>query len=827
MTSHSAFLELAAAAVDFPLSPSDRARLNRHLAECPACARSSAAFRSDAAEIAATRVPLLPERRGDEILRAVLRPEPLVHPLRLVLAVALLGLLMVGALVAGSRLLRENHPLEVMPPILLVSPSAGPQTSDSPAPSSPPTASGVLAVTHGDGSGKTWIETVDIATGATTKLGDGSDPAWMGTAQLAYTCANVGGDFNGVCFVRPADGKPSTVVPDADGPVPAPDNRRLVLHRGMVDVGETWIVQADGNALSKVTAGSYLQWSPDGTRLLGQPESSQYQVAVIGVDGSGQRVLGDGYDPAWSPDGASVAYAVVSGSDVALNVVDVATGASVRRYSVTAPREIRAPAWLPDGGLVFVLDGDLWRLPAGAGEPVRLTTGLAVGTDPALGAPVVSPDGRFVAFTTGSGDAARVGTASVDGGWTMLPMTSGPVTQPAWAPGATVVGSAGSNVLGDAWRQVDLPTTATRPITSISAVTAGGPGFVAVGMGWQADASTVEAVVLTSADGRTWTRAPKQDATNYGPPITPTSGPTVGMIDVAAGGPGIVAVGYAARPELRPTAWFSADGITWERTVLDDTLFRRVSAVTSDGTRFVIVGQDRDEATSAAAIKSAHGRAAVWTSTDGRSWTRVQDPALAAGSLIDTMEDPASGGMSDIAAGPAGLVGVGSTCQPNPVGCSPAVWFSTDGTAWQRATLPTLGGGLGSVIATPTGYVATGGEACDTSARPSGACPGLVLTSADGRTWTRVPFPQDGELGTITAVGDRLFLTAQGATTGVWVSQDGTSWAPAAIQGGIAPTEPSPEAIRWRLAARDGVAVMFAPSWTASEPTAWVSPIGK
>ena len=96
-------------------------------------------------------------------------------------------------------------------------------------------------------------------------------------------------------------------------------------------------------------------------------------------------------------------------------------------------------------------------------------------------------------------------------------------------------------------------------------MTAGGPGFVAVGRGCltTVDPPTCEGVVWTSADGQTWVRGPASDATDTGATF-PTSGPELGMFDVARGA-GIVAIGYAARPDLQATIWFSPDAVTWER----------------------------------------------------------------------------------------------------------------------------------------------------------------------------------------------------------------------------------------------------------------------
>ena len=64
MKPHDTFLELAAIAIDFPLAPADRGRLEQHLASCPACARRASAFRGDALALGHLPAVILPERRA-------------------------------------------------------------------------------------------------------------------------------------------------------------------------------------------------------------------------------------------------------------------------------------------------------------------------------------------------------------------------------------------------------------------------------------------------------------------------------------------------------------------------------------------------------------------------------------------------------------------------------------------------------------------------------------------------------------------------------------------------------------------------------------------
>jgi hypothetical protein len=302
-------------------------------------------------------------------------------------------------------------------------------------------------------------------------------------------------------------------------------------------------------------------------------------------------------------------------------------------------------------------------------------------------------------------------------------------------------GSSGSpsGVEGYAWAEAIVPDDRGRPIGALEAVSTGAGGFVAVGRGCTGDVEadlTCEAVVWVARDGRTWSRAPVQAALDVGGYVT-TSGPEVGMFDVAGGADGVVAIGYAHTGRaMQPTAWFSPDGLTWQRTALAADDRYRVTAVTWDGQRYVAVGEDRSEWDGTLeGMSSAVVRAAAWTSPDGVAWTRAPAASsLEVGGLIDTMEDPSSGGMADVAEAPGGLVAVGSTCDGPARSCEPAAWLSQDGLTWERLGGLPAGNGRLSAVATVGGelpVVAVGAWTCAEGERlPGGGWAGRSPTTS-------------------------------------------------------------------------------------------------
>lgn len=140
---------------------------------------------------------------------------------------------------------------------------------------------------------------------------------------------------------------------------------------------------------------------------------------------------------------------------------------------------------------------------------------------------------------------------------------------------------------------------------------AGGPGLVAVGhTGGPDDA---DAVVWTSLDGLTWSRVAHDEAVFGG-------ADNQEMFDVTTGGPGLVAVGWDGTGRWEDpisdeaAVWTSVDGITWTRVLHDKEVYGpgAMLSVTSDGQGLVAVG--------------IHGSdPPLWTSPDGVTWSRLID----------------------------------------------------------------------------------------------------------------------------------------------------------------------------------------------------------
>jgi len=125
--------------------------------------------------------------------------------------------------------------------------------------------------------------------------------------------------------------------------------------------------------------------------------------------------LGQGEDPAWSPDGSTIVYRYtgVTGNDPGLWLMD-SNGANPRR--ITNGRD-RRPIWSGDGRyIIFMrqideLDWDVFRLDLESNVLLALS---APGAQDGL--PTLSPGGTLVAFVSDRDDTWNIYTVPLDGG---------------------------------------------------------------------------------------------------------------------------------------------------------------------------------------------------------------------------------------------------------------------------------------------------------------------------------------------------------------------------------------------------------------------------
>lgn len=105
-------------------------------------------------------------------------------------------------------------------------------------------------------------------------------------------------------------------------------------------------------------------------------------------------------EPAWSPDGRSIAYFSDESGEYELRVRDQTGAGDVRRFRLSeTPRFYAGLRWSPDGKKVSYVDSEItsWYLDLEKGQPVRVDRDRAM-YDPGEFAPRWSPDSKWLTY---------------------------------------------------------------------------------------------------------------------------------------------------------------------------------------------------------------------------------------------------------------------------------------------------------------------------------------------------------------------------------------------------------------------------------------------
>jgi hypothetical protein len=302
-----------------------------------------------------------------------------------------------------------------------------------------------------------------------------------------------------------------------------------------------------------------------------------------------------------------------------------------------------------------------------------------------------------------------------------------PSSIPSFAPSPTasslpVVGAAPSGP----WSRLDwLDAGAVVPVGPTNVGVHGwSGGYVALEQtgGSDEDGNDIPVVIRSSASS---------DGIHWAAPTTIDTAGIVGNIeitDIVEGPSGLLALGYpvgdtCGGPPTVVALWTSPDGGTWRRVTLPKD-FRTGQVHTIDGgsAGFIATGSRADGTTQA-----------LWTSPDGRTWTSRPLPKVSTGTLV--LDSATSFARGFVLAG--AVLGEGEC--GGPAHLHAATWWSADGVAWSRSTLPgsmTAAGARIGVQAISDRVVVVTQTSPDDSKL-------LAWTSTDGRSWTAVHAPSD------------------------------------------------------------------------------------
>ena len=207
-----------------------------------------------------------------------------------------------------------------------------------------------------------------------------------------------------------------------------------------------WVADADGeNAQSALASSEPIispAWSPNGAQLAYVSFESRKPVVYAHEVASGKRRLlanfrGSNSAPAWSPDGRTLAVTLSRDGGSQLYMIDT-TGSEPRRLAQSASIDTE-PAFSPDGRTIYFVSDrggspQIYRMPAGGGNAERVTFTGSYNISPA-----VSPDGRWLAYISRVNGAFKLHVMELAGGASVAITDSAADESPSFAPNSRLI----------------------------------------------------------------------------------------------------------------------------------------------------------------------------------------------------------------------------------------------------------------------------------------------------------------------------------------------------------------------------------------------------
>ena len=282
-----------------------------------------------------------------------------------------------------------------------------------------------------------------LAAVAGTMLATSGSAAGPGP-RLTFVRHDVGGPL-GLFTVAPDGGPETRLVAnpsrvDAYAWSPGGERIAFVTARSRAGSSDLYVADADGGSerrlARRVSYRSWLPpaWAPDGRRIA---FVRGRHIIIVDVATGTQRPLRVGpqsdLHPAWSPNGREIAYTTTPATHDPLShgriaVTDVRTG----RTRVLAAGAL--PAWSPDGArLAFRGAGMVSVVSRGGGRPTRLSSAIVVSNLS------WSPDGRRILFAASWQGLVYSIRKVADDGSEELILSERPnlLSWPSWSPGGT------------------------------------------------------------------------------------------------------------------------------------------------------------------------------------------------------------------------------------------------------------------------------------------------------------------------------------------------------------------------------------------------------
>ena len=273
---------------------------------------------------------------------------------------------------------------------------------------------------------------------------------FLSLCPLLWQPPAVAHDFEGSVFRMSRDGSSvQRISAEKTGwgtasPRWAPDGRRVLYVAHAENKNEFHVVSAAGERLTRVsvpspiTSVAGLSWSPDGTAIAfaGGTAEGSYDIYVMKLAGGEPvprpgRVVENGIQPAWSPDGRFLAFTTFRDGNLEVYLAD-RDGGNLRNLTRHEGHDAR-PVWSPGGRIAIESDRfgnfEICLVEVVSGEVFNLSNHPRQDREPSW-----SGDGREIAFVSNRDWNDNIYRMAVDGtGLTRL-TTEFTDREPAWSP---------------------------------------------------------------------------------------------------------------------------------------------------------------------------------------------------------------------------------------------------------------------------------------------------------------------------------------------------------------------------------------------------------
>lgn len=241
--------------------------------------------------------------------------------------------------------------------------------------------------------------------------------------RILYSAASVNDGRSRIFAQAVGGGAPQTVAEDGAQPALRADGKRLVFQNTRNDMAGLSALDPDSGLLLRFT--SFVEdrrpsWNPEGNRIVfasNREGDRRWRIYVGWAEVDGEvATLGFGESAAWSPSSDRIVFKGCDETGNGCGLWTMTSSGGSRTPLTTVPEDSN-PAWSSDGRyVVFMSSGrhgnyEVYKVDTIERSVTRLTDHPA--ND---GAPVVSPDGNWVAFLSNRDGVWKIWAVPITGG---------------------------------------------------------------------------------------------------------------------------------------------------------------------------------------------------------------------------------------------------------------------------------------------------------------------------------------------------------------------------------------------------------------------------